>query len=341
MHEFVYMIEVSVVVPTYNRLDRLQRVLSCLEGQTYPRDRYEVIVVSDGSTDGTAEYLRALTQDMHLKYVQQENQGPAAARNQGMRMAAGAIVLFLDDDVIPAPNLIAEHMRSHQQSANSVVIGPMLTPEDFQLSPWVSWEQAKLNDYYSKMLSGQYSASSHLFYTGNASLARSVLIASGGFDKSFRRAEDIELANRLEGLGVRFVFNERAVGYHYAERSFRSWMETPYQYGKNNIIFALQKKQAGQLDDVFRDFLSRNLLIRLLVTACLDRPVLGKLIIWGLKWTLVLSDRLKVKAVSLAACSGIFNLRYFQGASDQLNGKKEFFSKLNDLQRRQAHARAV
>ena len=96
----------SVVIPTYNRVERLTKVLSALAKQTVARCEFEVIVVSDGSTDGTDEYLENVDLPYRLVYSRQPNTGPSAARNHGTRLATGEIVLFIDDDVLPdrAPN---------------------------------------------------------------------------------------------------------------------------------------------------------------------------------------------------------------------------------------------
>jgi glycosyltransferase involved in cell wall biosynthesis len=77
---------VSIVVPSYNRRDGLGRLLDALARQTYPLDGFEVVVVDDGSTDGTAEYLAALRPAFPFRFLQQANQGPAAARNLGVRI---------------------------------------------------------------------------------------------------------------------------------------------------------------------------------------------------------------------------------------------------------------
>jgi len=120
---------VSVVIPTYNRLARLQQVLAALSTQTYDHRHFEVVVVSDGSNDGTADYLAATTSSFDLVSTSQTNAGPAAARNRGVELARGSLVLFLDDDVMAAPGLIAEHVRTHEcHTDEAVVIGPMLTP---------------------------------------------------------------------------------------------------------------------------------------------------------------------------------------------------------------------
>src|SRR5581483_2355937 len=151
--------KVSVIIPTYNRVERLKQVLAAFAGQNFPLDQFEVIVVSDGSSDGTHEYLQALESPLQLSLVIQENQGPAAARNRGIQAARGDLVLFTDDDVVPTPRLIAEHIRIHDQSGpNVVVLGPMLTPDGFAMSPWVRWEQAMLAKQYAQMNAGAWNA---------------------------------------------------------------------------------------------------------------------------------------------------------------------------------------
>lgn len=115
-------------------------------------------------------------------------------------------MLFLDDDVVPAPDLINEHLRWHAEHPNRVVLGTMITPPDVRLLPWVAWEQAMLEKQYRAMTSGIWPATARQFYTGNTSLSRQLILDVGGFDERFRRAEDIELAYRLAKLGVEFVF---------------------------------------------------------------------------------------------------------------------------------------
>src|SRR5579859_3487825 len=104
---------VSIVTPTYNRRTSLDRLLGALGKQTYPADRFELVVVDDGSLDGSVEYLRSLRLPFRLRVFEQAHAGPAAARNLGVARAEGRLVLFLDDDVLPLPELIAEHVQTH------------------------------------------------------------------------------------------------------------------------------------------------------------------------------------------------------------------------------------
>ncbi|HEX3596477.1 MAG TPA: glycosyltransferase family A protein, partial [Polyangiaceae bacterium] len=105
--------ELSVVMPTYNRKARLLRVLSALGRQTADTKHFEVVIVDDGSTDGTSDAVRATSHPFALRLLQQKNGGPARARNTGVDAASGKLILFLDDDVEPLPELVGEHLSSH------------------------------------------------------------------------------------------------------------------------------------------------------------------------------------------------------------------------------------
>ncbi len=306
---------VTVIIPTYNRLARLKQVLVALEAQDYPHDQFNVVIISDGSTDGTDAFFQHLSTKLDLIFVTQVNQGPAAARNHGLRQASGEYILFIDDDVLPIPRLITEHMQLHATQANLVVLGPMLAPHDFTLSPWVAWEQAMLDKQYAAMQRNRWTPTARQFYTGNTSLARKHLLAVGGFDERFRRAEDVELAYRLDKLDLQFVFNPQAIGHHYAERSYQSWLKTPYVYGQNDVIFGREHKLPF-LQLMQKEFALRNRLTQVLIWVCLDRPRLsqrGELLIKALADF----NGLGKGRLARICYSAIFNLRYYQGAADE------------------------
>ena len=312
---------VSVVVPTYNRLPRLKKVLTGLEQQTYPLSDFEVIVVSDGSTDGTHEFLKSIETPLHLRFIEQANQGVSVARNRGVEEAVGDMIVFLDDDVVPQPQLISEHLLSHDPNEpDAVVLGPYIPPLDFALTPWSQWEQDKLLQLYAAMVDGRVTPSERHYVSGNSSLPRRLLLDAGGFDPDFRRYEDLEFSYRLKKRNTRFLFNEKAGGYHYSERSFASWLDIPYVYGHNDVLFTKRKDHNWLLPTVLRESKERHPFVRGLVWLCLDRPFFSKTSIVGLKMVGKLS-----RSLGLFAYSGIFNLRYYQGIADELGGRSAFY----------------
>ena len=310
----------SVVVPTYNRLGRLRHVIAALEQQAYPSDAYEVIVISDGSTDGTDTYLGTLRSTMRLRWLTQANQGPAAARNAGIQKAAGEFIVFIDDDVVPEPQLLEEHARSHYEAGRDVVVlGPLLTPEGFDMAPWVRWEQEMLMKQYRALLRGDWVATARQFYTGNASLRRNHILTAGGFDERFRRAEDVELAYRLVNNGLEFVFNIQAAGVHFADRSYRAWLDAAYAYGRNDVIFARDRNQKWLLPTIYREFLERHFLIRSLVRVCKGRSRLTRIASSVLKLAADGATLVRAGVIERKAYSGLFNLQYYSGFYNELN----------------------
>src|SRR5689334_2145975 len=113
---------VSIVVPTYNRRERLERLLNRLDDTRNGTIDLEVVVVVDGATDGTEAMLGALTPSYALRVVVQSNRGPAAARNAAIAVAQGDVLLFLDDDVVPVPGLVERHLQVHERDPHAVVI---------------------------------------------------------------------------------------------------------------------------------------------------------------------------------------------------------------------------
>ncbi len=116
------MLEISVIIPTYQRAEVVCRNVLALARQTVDASRFEVIVVSDGSTDRTVEMLGALAVPFRLNVIDQELLGAAAARNAGAEIASGSLLVFLDDDMDPDPGLLDAHWQ-HQQAQPSLLIG--------------------------------------------------------------------------------------------------------------------------------------------------------------------------------------------------------------------------
>jgi glycosyltransferase involved in cell wall biosynthesis len=319
---------ISVVIPTMNRLASLRLVVAGLMQQSYPADQFEVIVVSDGSTDGTDEYLSGLKTPFRLVPLLQPNLGAASARNAAITAALGELIVFLDDDTVPAADFLQVHERMQATSDDRVVlIGPMcLPPPPWRPSPWVYWELSRLEEQYHSMLSGEWRPTPRQFYTANASIARKKLIQAGGFDPNFRRAEDVELAYRLEAQGASFAYAPQAVVTHYAERSFLSWTAIPYAYGWNDVIFARQKGQSWLLPVIYREFHARHPLIKSLTWMCLNHRSLTRVLAQMMKLLALLFDRLGLTRLSQLPCSAVFNLLYYQGVSDGLGSRDAFFT---------------
>lgn len=199
------MIELSVVVPAYNRAPLLAASVGSLLRQSLPADTYEVIVVDDGSTDDTARLLAELqAAHEHLSVITlPANRGRSGSRNAGIVAARGAIVVFVDSDIIVRHDFLAHHRRMHQERGGWIVSrGPVVPVE----SP------ADVPDDSIPALA----SSPAYFNTTNAGVPAEALRRAGMFDESFPGYgwEDFELGMRLKRLGLRRVFRRRAVAFH-------------------------------------------------------------------------------------------------------------------------------
>lgn len=320
---------ISVVIPTYNRLPQLKRTLDGLAGQVGLGEPLEVVVVSDGATDHTDEWLRSSSVPLPLIAISQPNTGPAAARNRGVDEATGDIVLFVDDDVIPAPDLVAVHLRHHSPDDELVVIGPMNTPDEADMLPWVRWEQRKLAEQYEAMQRGDWEPTPRQFYTANASLARRHIIAAGGFDPCFRRAEDVELAYRLADRGLRFVFVPEASVVHDAERSFDAWRANARAYGRNDVIIGRDQGRRWLLDTITAEFHLRHPLVRALTRLSLRHERVRRALISIVAQTTRFASRIGPTTVAEASLSALYNLEYYQAMADEYGDSLALLARLD------------
>ena len=311
------MTKLSVVIPTYNRKDSLRRTLDGLARQTYPRADFEAVVVSDGGTDGTAEMLAgyAPSAPYAMRVITQNNSGPSVARNRGVREARHDVIVFLDDDVEPVPEFLARHAAHHAGDEKIVVLGPMSPdPGNCQNEPiWIVWEHAKLQQTYDFFRPGGLSpegwAGPEHFYSGNASVRRQWLETVGGFDETFKRQEDVELASRLAAqCGLRFLLDFTADGLHRPTRTFESWLRIPHAYGALDA----QRVRSSQLTlaEVRSAARSRNQATRALTRFCLAAPVLLPLITAVSRVLAVTLHRRGLTVPALAALSGLYNACY-------------------------------
>jgi glycosyltransferase involved in cell wall biosynthesis len=209
----------SVVIPTYNRCGTLEKVLSAFFQQSALSSIAEIIVVDDGSTDSTRAVVDRLAQDspVSIRYFRQENKGPGAARNLGIREAVSELILFTDDDIIPQPALVAEHLDWHRRSPESAVavLGHVTWDPELNPTPFMRWYESHVFCYGD--LAGREQIDYEYFYTCNVSLKTKFLRSSGTFDEDFKSAayEDTELAYRLNKAGLRLLYNPRARAYHH------------------------------------------------------------------------------------------------------------------------------
>lgn len=220
--------EVSVIIPTHRRPDALAKVLDALTRQTFSPNRFEVVVVLDGHCPETVRFLEAVDPSFRLRWFEQPPKGAPAARNLGVREAASDLLIFLDDDIIPVPELIEVHHRG-QDNEGVVVFGPFLpaldSPEPL-VQEAVDWGWA----HCERCSAAGYRPTHEDLPDGNMSAKKTDLERAGLWDESFSGVggdDDRELGVRLLKQGLTFKFDKRAIGYHYYTKAWadllRDW----------------------------------------------------------------------------------------------------------------------
>ena len=203
---------ISVVIPTYNRLPILRKCLDALENQILNVEihSFEIVIVDDGSTDGTVDWLRNNIENYpHLRLFEQSHGGPALGRNLGVEKSKGELIVFIDSDLVVDKFFLRNHIdsliRAWKKLGNRkcFTYGSVINTSNFS-NP--NSEPFKLQD-----LSWAY------FATGNIAIDKKLLEKSGLFDNSFRLYgwEDLELGERLRNMGVKLIKCPRAIGYHW------------------------------------------------------------------------------------------------------------------------------
>ena len=212
-----------MVIPAYEAAATLPACLAALRAQTFPAAHLEVIVVDDGSHDATAAVAAA----GGARVVRQANRGPAAARNAGVAVAGGDVVLFTDADCVPTPGWVAQMLAPFADPAVAGVKGAYRTRQRGLVARFV---QVEFADRYRRQARGP---TIDFVDSYAAAFRRAVFLDAGGFDERFPEAnnEDVELSYRLAAAGARLVFAPGAIVYHTHPATLRRYLRVKFGRG--------------------------------------------------------------------------------------------------------------
>lgn len=213
--------DASVIVPAYNASQTIERCLTALRAQNFPRTRFEIIVVDDGSTDETPAIVTRMPE---VRLIRGEHRGAAAARNLGAQHARGEILLFTDADCEPMPDWITQMLAPF---ADETIVGAKGVYRTRQREWIARFVQLEYAEKYARMARERFI---DFIDTYSAAYRREVFLRHNGFDESFPGAtvEDQEFSFRLARQGYRMIFAPQAMVYHrhvtslgaYAKRKF-------------------------------------------------------------------------------------------------------------------------
>ncbi len=236
----------SVIVPTYNRPRPLAACLAALARMDYPRDRYEIIIVDDGSTASIRPITDRFRPVLDVKLLEQTNAGPAAARNAGAAAAGGQYLAFTDDDCLPRPDWLTRLAAALMCDPDTLVGGRCINA--LPGNPYASASQIIIdvvNEHFNR--DHQQAV---MFPSDNMACARRRFLEIGGFDASFRCSEDRDLCDRWAQRGRRLIFCPDAVIDHAHVMGLPGFWRQHFSYGRGAWRFhrARARRGTGQLE---------------------------------------------------------------------------------------------
>jgi glycosyltransferase involved in cell wall biosynthesis len=275
-------VRASVVIPTFNRLGDLKRVVTAVLDQGVGEgDGLELVVVDDGSTDGTTQWLQAEEGRGRLRAVIQANAGPASARNRGAEAATGEVLFFLGDDTEPAQGWLLAHLEEHRVHGGGgrrlAVVGYTGFPRDHD-SPFLRFINECGAQFGYALIDHPSDVPFNFFYTSNVSLERDIFLRLGGFREDFSVAawEDIEFAYRARGEGLNLRYQPLARTVHHHRIRPRTFCRRQRTSGKAAAVFA-------RLHPELEEFLGVHRVRGIGATAPVLREVLHAAVIVGEK----------------------------------------------------------
>lgn len=219
----------SVIVPTLDRARLLARLLPSFAGQE-TAEPYEVLVVDNGSRDGTRQVVRdAARRWPHVRLVEEPRRGAAQARNAGARAARSPLLIFIDDDMLPAPDVVAEHLRLHGEAGELCVLGNVVSASSrhpFERMMAYIYDGPRGTLAEREPVAGDC-------WSGHMSLRRELFFRLGGFDETFGAmgGEDLDFGIRMIAAGVRLRFAASAVTRHHFTARFGAALRRSYRNG--------------------------------------------------------------------------------------------------------------
>ena len=269
------MIEFSIIIPTHNRAARLRVCLEALSLQTQPATDFEVIVIDDGSTDGTSEILAEIETPFVLRVIRQTEGGQCAALNRGIA-ASGRFCLILDDDIIPSPGLVAEHFRAQHASGGVVAIGQLTVSASASADWYARHFTQRWNDHYLHLNQRMRPLTWQDCYSGNMSAPRLALLEVGGFAVDLPAGFDIELGYRLQQSGISMVYLPMACGEHHDNKTGLQLLSEDERAGR--MMFELIRRHPDLLPELLGGFWDTSqraiILRRILLTLRIPPSVL-------------------------------------------------------------------
>jgi GT2 family glycosyltransferase len=236
----------SVIVPTYERRAQLASCLHALARMNYPLERFEVLVVDDGSASSPLDIVEEFQGSLDVRLLTQENSGPARARNFGATEARGEFLAFTDDDCEADAGWLRALARYFERTPDSIVGGRTLNALGH--NPYSETSQKIIEVVYAHFNRDHEDA--RFFASNNFAVPAARFREMNGFDETFRTSEDREICARWRSLGLGLVYAPEAVVRHSHHLTLRTLWRQHFGYGRGALRF--HRARAAEGDGTFK-----------------------------------------------------------------------------------------
>ncbi len=235
----------SIIIPTYNRPERLAACLGALSSQTFPAADFEVVVVDDGGKFPLDPVVSPYLESLNLTPIRQENQGPAAARNTGAARAKGRYLAFTDDDCSPEQDWLQRMERAFKTRPDHMVGGRTLN--SLKDNPFAEASQVLISYLYAYYNTDRPGGA--FFASNNFALPRKGFLAVGGFDPNFPNAaaEDRDFCDRWQAAGHGMAYDQDVVMNHSHGMDLGEFWRQHFNYGRGAAVFhRMRARRSGR-----------------------------------------------------------------------------------------------
>ncbi|MCK5610463.1 glycosyltransferase [Candidatus Pacearchaeota archaeon] len=312
--------EISLIVATFNRSGPLNKLLNRLKEQTLPKNKWEVIVAVDGSSDDTEQVLEKWTppNSLPLTWFYQENTGQALARHNAILKSSSSKIIVIDDDLNLSKAFIESHLTAlNDADDKTVVIGKVVPNKDWQRRPLY-----ELVREYNNMLmhqdleKGTLEPTFEVLITQNVSFHKQFYIDVGGFDAEMKLGEDTEIGMRFEKAGGKFTFCKEAWVVHESNiGSYKTWIRRQYDYGKFAWM-AWKKNDEDITLHPLANFVNGSKLNRWVVIFFVRSDFLTNVVVSLFRSIGFLLQKLNLIIPAIATHKAIISLKQHQGLKD-------------------------
>lgn len=324
--------ELSVVIATYNRPQSLVRILGELAAQTLAKNRYEIVVIDDGSKEAVSPAVDAFLntregKDLRVHVERQKNAGAAAARQRGAEIAQGEVLVILDDDMLVPRSFLESHLAEHANGHDKrVVMGRLKADGKVAEMPLFERFYATMLDRTADQVrANQKTLRGPDLYTGNLSLSRALFFEAGGFDTSFGQIEDAELGVRLEKCGATFHLSEEAFTIHASDHTSRDkWLARSIKDGLFWTRLARKHPEAAHANP-WRFLTAVNPLSRPVLGLVVALPGLAKPLAHTAFGAASAADKVGLGRLAAAATTLVYGIQYFHGVRTETGSIGDVF----------------